>query len=101
MTEETLFAAALEKATPAERAAFLDDACAGDAALRRRVEALLQSHEQANFLQAPAVVRPAAAIGATGAFTPEPGSEVAAGPIHERPGTVIGPYTLLQQIGQG
>src|SRR5437763_12327624 len=86
MTEETLFAAALEMATPAERSAFLDDACAGDAALRRRVEALLLSHEQADFLRAPAVERPAAAIGATGAFTPETGPEVARVPLHERPG---------------
>ena len=35
MTDETIFAAALEKPTPAERSAFLDEACAGDAALRR------------------------------------------------------------------
>ena len=40
MTEETVFALALEKGTRAERAVFLDEACAGDAALRTRVEAL-------------------------------------------------------------
>ena len=42
MTEETIFAAALEKGTKAERDAFLEEACAGDAALRRRVEALFK-----------------------------------------------------------
>src|SRR5690242_21214795 len=56
MTEETVFATALEKETPAQRAAFLDEACAGDPALRRRVEALLESHSGADaFLDKPAV----------------------------------------------
>ena len=32
MIEETIFAAALEKKDPAERAAYLAEACAGDAA---------------------------------------------------------------------
>ena len=44
MDEESLFVAALEKPTAAERAVFLDQACAGDAALRRRVEQLLAAH---------------------------------------------------------
>jgi len=36
---------------PGERATFLDEACAGDAALRLRVEALLEAHERpGNFL---------------------------------------------------
>ena len=56
MTEETVFTAALEKGTPAERAAFLDEACCGDVALRERVEALLQSDAEAgSFLETPAV----------------------------------------------
>jgi len=40
MNEESLFASALEKTTPADRRAFLDQACAGDAALRRRLDRL-------------------------------------------------------------
>src|SRR5262245_16416689 len=40
MNEESLFAAALQKG-PSERQAFLDAACAGDAAVRQRVERLL------------------------------------------------------------
>jgi hypothetical protein len=55
MTEETLSAAALEKGKAAERAAFLDVACAGDAALKRRVEDLLVSQDEAGFLRVPAV----------------------------------------------
>ena len=44
MNDETLFHLALEKPA-AERPAFLEQACAGDDALRQRVEALLRSHE--------------------------------------------------------
>ena len=51
MTERTIFVEALEKHDPSERSTFLDAACAGDAALRQRVEALLTSHNLAgNFL---------------------------------------------------
>jgi tetratricopeptide (TPR) repeat protein/serine/threonine protein kinase len=47
MNEESLFAAALEKADAAERRAFLDAACDGDIALRERLEQLLGAHGQA------------------------------------------------------
>ena len=51
--EVAILNAALELREP-ERSAYLDKACAGDAALRQRVEELLQAHEQAeNFLEAP------------------------------------------------
>src|SRR5690349_3611509 len=46
MIEESLFAAALERATAAERRAFLDEACAGDVPLRQRVERLLAADEK-------------------------------------------------------
>ena len=41
MQEQSIFIEALEREDPAERAAFLDQACAGDAALRERIERLL------------------------------------------------------------
>ncbi len=83
---ESLFAAALQQ-PPADRAAYLDQACAEDPALRQRVEALLRAQEAAgSFLQAPP-----SGLCAT----------VDAVPVTERPGTVIGPYKLLQQIGEG
>ncbi|HTU88893.1 MAG TPA: hypothetical protein VMF69_02245, partial [Gemmataceae bacterium] len=85
MNEQSLFVEALEKQDPAERAAFLDQMCAGDPALRQRLERLLQRHEQDDsFLKSPT----AAWAGI-------------AQMIRERPGTVIGPYKLLQQIGEG
>jgi eukaryotic-like serine/threonine-protein kinase len=46
MSDESIFAAALSKAPGAERGAFLDEACGGDHALRRRVERLLEADDQ-------------------------------------------------------
>jgi serine/threonine protein kinase len=70
----------------AERDVYLDAACAGDGALRQRVEHLLQLRPQAEgFLESPAT--------APGAALDEP--------LSERPGTVIGPYKLMEQIGEG
>src|SRR3954452_18615942 len=63
MTEEAIFIAALEWPTPADRAAYLDEACAGDAARRQRVETLLASHGTAGFLETPAIRR---AVGCPG-----------------------------------
>jgi eukaryotic-like serine/threonine-protein kinase len=56
--EEAVFEAALELAA-AERDAYLDQACAGDAELRRRVEMLLGAFERAGgFMKEPAVSTP-------------------------------------------
>jgi WD40 repeat protein/serine/threonine protein kinase len=83
-SEESIFAEALEKWSGEERAAFLDAVCGGDTALRARLEKLLKSHEGAgSFLRKP--------LAAT----------VAQQPLTERPGTVIGPYKLMEQIGEG
>jgi len=81
--EVAVFSAA-RRLPPNERAAFLDDACAGDAALRQRVEELLRASEEAGgFLQSPCGnVRPTVVS-------------------TEKPGDLIGRYKLLQQIGEG
>jgi eukaryotic-like serine/threonine-protein kinase len=51
---EALFFAALDKNTEAQRAAFLESACAGDAELRRHVEKLLDAHlRMGDFLKKP------------------------------------------------
>jgi WD40 repeat protein len=58
---DSLLFAALEKTSEAERNAFLDSACAGDAELRRQVEKLLKAHANAgDFLQKPVVEQLAA-----------------------------------------
>ncbi|MBI3879085.1 MAG: protein kinase [Verrucomicrobia bacterium] len=67
--EETLFNAAAALPIPAERAAFLDRECAGDAALRAVVEALLRASDGAggSFLGAPTVtMHPGATIALPG-----------------------------------
>jgi eukaryotic-like serine/threonine-protein kinase len=87
MRERDIFIAALETGDPTERAALLDDACQADAELRKRVERLLDVHErQESFI----LDSPPAGFAAT-----------VDQPINERAGTVIGPYKLLEQIGEG
>jgi serine/threonine protein kinase/tetratricopeptide (TPR) repeat protein len=96
MNERTIFEEALQKATPEARSSFLDEACGGDTALRQRVDALLQSHGQAgSFLGMPLPERLAEQLAAG------PRAATIDQPASERPGMVIGPYKLLQQIGEG
>src|SRR5262249_42223817 len=84
---EAIFFAALEKGSPQERAAYLDQVSAGNPALRRRVEKMLAAQAQAgSFLEQP--VR-------------SPVITVDEQPMSEQPGTVIAPYQLLEQIGEG
>ena len=76
-----VFTAALALGTPEERARYLDEACQGKPELRPRVEVLLRAHEQAaHFLEVS-------------------GSELDT--LREGPGTVIGRYKLLEEIGEG
>jgi eukaryotic-like serine/threonine-protein kinase len=97
MTERSIFLEALDRAEPAERAAYLDQACASDAELRRRVDSLLEAHhEPGDFLE------PAAIDDATVQMSDEaPDERRGPGRIPEGPGSRIGPYRLLQQIGKG
>ncbi len=84
---KSIFGRALEMESAAERSAFLSAACAADPALCAEVEDLLRAMEGAgDFMNRPA---------ATGSVT------IAHAPILEGPGTRIGPYKLLQQIGEG
>src|SRR5262245_341761 len=99
-SERSIFLEALDKTDPAERAAFLDQACGAEAELRRRVEALLKALDEAgSFMSSPAVEVDASATVATGNGP----THVSPGPrpILEGPGTRIGPYKLLQPIGEG
>src|SRR5262245_46695641 len=83
---EDIFLAALERANAKERFAYLDEACAGNPDLRRRVERLLEAQaKNGSFLEAPA---------------PEIRITVDQN-ISDAPGAVIGPYKLLEQIGEG
>jgi tetratricopeptide (TPR) repeat protein len=89
----------------------LAEACGDDAALRQRIEALLKSHEEAgSFLNRPLAERLAEQFAASG--SPEESQvrtraeENGAGAAMDeafacRAGAVIGPYKLLQRIGEG
>jgi serine/threonine protein kinase/tetratricopeptide (TPR) repeat protein len=88
MDEKAIFMCALEIEGQPERATYLDQACANDPALRRRIDKLLRAHDKAGgVLDSP----PDALPGNTGDYQP----------ATEGPGTVIGCYKLLQQIGEG
>jgi serine/threonine protein kinase/WD40 repeat protein len=86
MNERDIFIAALQKESHADRRAYLDEVCGRDESLRRGVEALLDVHERAgSFLEVPS---PNLVDTVDVAF-------------FEGPGAVIGPYKLLEQIGEG
>jgi serine/threonine protein kinase len=86
MTDSGIFKVAIK--LPAEqRAAYLDQACGDDQALRQEVESLLQAHDAPGSL----LEEVSAGPGRTGDYQP----------LAEGPGTRIGPYKLLQQIGEG
>ncbi len=78
-----LFLEALD-CEPAKRAAFLDETCGGDVSLRSRLEELLSNHREDGFLERAAAVAPTV-------ITPHSGEA----------GESIGPYHLLQQLGEG
>jgi eukaryotic-like serine/threonine-protein kinase len=85
MNEQTIFTAVLDL-DPTERAAFLADACESNYPLRERLEKLLQFHAAGGDV----LNRPGGAIGL-----------IIDQSIAEQPGIVIGPYKLLEQIGEG
>jgi WD40 repeat protein/serine/threonine protein kinase len=78
--QDTIFLKGRDITDPAERAAYLAQACGNDGDLRQRVEAMLRD-----------------AAGAEAFFGPEP----AGATVTDGPGTVIGRYKLLQKIGEG
>ncbi|MCI0685014.1 MAG: serine/threonine-protein kinase [Gemmataceae bacterium] len=84
---KAIFLEAVEKLDPDQWPAFLDQACAGQPDVRRRVETLLEAHREAGT----ADVR---------ADDPQPASADISSAA-EQPGTIIGPYKLLEQIGEG
>jgi len=84
---DEVFFAAMERESPEARAAYLDEVCGSDLDLRRRVERLLDAQPKVgSFLDSPAA----------GPTMTRPPPQVMEGP-----GTVIGPYKLLERIGEG
>jgi len=85
---ESIFFAALERSSNAERQAYLDEACAGDAELRARVARMLSAQAEAgSFLEKAAITA---------------GATLHTMPVStESAGTNVGRYKLLQPIGEG
>src|SRR5690242_12077988 len=82
---EELFHATIER-PQSERQAFLDNACGGDAELRRQVELLVSREEQAgSFLEQPAIDDATATLASSGSFA----------------GRQFGPYRITAAIGAG
>jgi eukaryotic-like serine/threonine-protein kinase len=85
--EVAVFEAALQL-PPEQREAYLDQTCGDDPELRERIRGLLRANQDQTDLLEPSVHAPGAAFG----------RDVLAA---EKPGDQIGPYKLLQQIGEG
>src|SRR5204862_5408705 len=84
---ESLVWSALALASAEERTRYLDESCGGDGELRGRVEELLAAYPKVEgFLEPPT----------RGAVV-----TVEEGPVRERAGVMIGPYKLLEPIGEG
>ncbi len=82
-----IFLRAAEIVSPKDLALYLDEACQEDAALCAEVESLLAAAEQAgSFLESPPAGLTAFAFGES---------------LPEHAGSIVGPYKLLEQIGEG
>src|SRR6516165_1058764 len=88
--EEALFRAAIELPSVASRRIFLDQACAGDAALRARLEALLAAHETPDELLASLEPPAKATLKLDLSDSPD-----------EAVGQNLGRYKLLERVGEG
>src|SRR4051812_5853270 len=86
MNESAIFKAAV-KLSPEQRPNFLEAACGGDPRLQEEVDALLREHDGIGSF----ISRPAVLASPTEFFRP----------LTESPGTLIGRYKLLEQIGEG
>ncbi|MHC4557384.1 MAG: protein kinase domain-containing protein [Planctomycetota bacterium] len=85
--EEAIFKAAVKLKTSAERMAYIKDVCGDDSGLLARVTSLLKVHDTRNNV--------------LDVLLPDVDVTLDSSPISEGPGTVIGRYKLLEQIGEG
>ena len=90
---DELFDSAL-KAEESQRAAFLDEACAGDEGLRLELERLLLRHQDAgSFLESPALEV------AAGALAPDARESRESAAVQV--GETVSHYRIVAQIGSG
>ena len=84
--EEEIFNAAIRLKDHVKRQAYLVEACGYNSKLRTDIESLIQAHEAESPLDVPI-------------FASE--RILDNSPLAEGPGTIIGPYKLLELIGEG
>jgi serine/threonine protein kinase/tetratricopeptide (TPR) repeat protein len=89
---KAIFLEAVERHAPDQWPAFLDRACAGQPVLRGQVEALLEAHREVGTAQMQELSEGTGAGRVATVDDP---------PVCEQPGAVIGPYKLLEHIGEG
>ena len=86
-SEREIFDHALTISDARQRAEYLQQACGQDESLREHIEGLLEAHAKlGGFLEKPPLADP---------------DPTAGQPITEGPGAVVGPYKLLQKLGEG
>jgi serine/threonine protein kinase/Flp pilus assembly protein TadD len=95
---DAIFCAAIAIESAADRADYIARMCGDDTDLRGRVEKLVTAHFRAgSFLEPPAEALPSGAR-----ELPRPrGTDTLIGSMREGPGSVVGSYKLLEQIGEG
>ncbi len=107
MNERTIYLAALDITDPAERSAYLDRACVGNAKLRQQVNALLVANDRSGeFLDVPALRQMADNPDVTQTFGEKTGGEefdLSYLTPSTKPGSLgtLGHYEVMQVLGQG
>ena len=101
---EEIFCSALDHEEPEARRAFIEAACADDPDLRGRVDALLMAHDKATRLFAESASALELSPDDCRALGEDPAvresADLNAAPAPP-PGTRIGPYRLVEVLGQG
>src|SRR5512132_1103991 len=88
---DNLFHSALQR-EPAERASFLDEACAGDESLREQLEALVAAHQRAGSF----IERPAMEVEARGLAVDQGNKEESLAT-----GETVSHYRIISSLGSG
>src|SRR3954469_6750609 len=90
-TARDVFDHAMDIPSPDRRRAYVNEACADDAGLRQKVDALVRAYQEAgSFLESPPVE-----------FRPESTVPDSSAQGCEGPGSAVGRYKLLERIGEG
>src|SRR5262245_21705115 len=99
MKESEIFIAALQRSDPVDRRSYLAQACGDDSAVRDRVECLLSALDRAGRFLLDPVAPPGGSPASS--WSPSRTGDTRDVSLLDSPGTIVGPYKLLQEIGEG